>query len=97
MVGKEQELFEQWKAEREAEVEHLNAEIFKAESYLRCLRQLKDAAVLCSYPGGMKVEPRRMTIPKEEADAWVAKGRSLEDLAKARYEQDVWMGKYDGQ
>ena len=55
MVDKE--LFEQWKAEREAEVEHLNAEIFKAESYLRCLRQLKDAAVLCSYP--------RMTIKVE--------------------------------
>ena len=49
-------LFEQWKAKREAEVEHLNAEIFKAESYLHCLRQLKDAAILCSYPGGFKVE-----------------------------------------
>ena len=44
------EELERWKAEREAEVEHLNAEIFKAESYLQCLRQLKDAAVLCSYP-----------------------------------------------
>lgn len=52
----DKELFEQWKAEREAEVEHLNAEIFKAESYLRCLRQLKDAAILCSFPGGFKVE-----------------------------------------
>lgn len=50
------EELERWKAEREAEVEHLNAEIFKAESYLHCLRQLKDAAILCSFPGGMKVE-----------------------------------------
>lgn len=53
------EELEQWKAEREAEVEHLNAEIFKTESYLRCLRQLKDAAILCSYPGGFKVEKNR--------------------------------------
>lgn len=46
----EDQLFEKWKADRAAEVEHLNAEIFKAESYLQCLRQLKDAAVMCSYP-----------------------------------------------
>ena len=53
------EELEQWKAEREAEVEHLNAEIFKAESYLRCLRQLKDAAILCSFPRmTMKVEKK---------------------------------------
>lgn len=56
----DKELFEQWKAEREAEVEHLNAEIFKAESYLRCLRQLKDAAILCSFPGGFKAEKNRV-------------------------------------
>lgn len=55
----DKELFEQWKAEREAEVEHLNAEIFKAESYLQCLRQLKDAAILCSFPGGFKVEKNK--------------------------------------
>ena len=53
------EELEQWKAEREAKVEHLNAEIFKAESYLRCLRQLKDAAILCSFPRmTMKVEKK---------------------------------------
>ena len=51
------EELERWRAEREAEVEHLNAEIFKAESYLRCLRQLKDAVMMCSYPRmRMKVE-----------------------------------------
>ena len=52
------EELERWKAKQEAEVEHLNAEIFKTESYLRCLRQLKDAAILCSFPGGFKVEKK---------------------------------------
>jgi len=55
----DKELFEQWKAECEAEVEHLNAEIFKAESYLQCLRQLKDAAIMCSFPGGFRLEKNR--------------------------------------
>ena len=58
------EELERWKAEREVEVEHLNAEIFKAESYLRCLRQLRDAAMMCSYPRmRMKVDDVREKTP----------------------------------
>lgn len=78
-----EEAFEQWRAHQEAGLEHIKAEIFKANSYLQCLYQLRDAAILCSFPGGMKVESRKITIPKEEADAWVEKGYPLEELARA--------------
>jgi hypothetical protein len=46
--------FKQWEKRREEWIEHLNAEIFKAESYIKCLRQRKDAAILSSFPGGFR-------------------------------------------
>jgi len=43
----DEELFEQWR-------QHINDEIFKAKSYLQCLYQLNDAAILSSYFCGFK-------------------------------------------
>jgi hypothetical protein len=59
-----QEVFEQWRKHQEAELEHIKAEIFKANSYLQCLYQLRDAAVLCSFPGGLRpsMEVKNMVV-----------------------------------
>jgi hypothetical protein len=50
-----EEKIKEWRALQEAEIEHIKEEIFKAESYLRCLRQLKDAAILSSFPMSLRV------------------------------------------
>ena len=51
-----EEDFKDWVAKQEAELEHINAEIFKTMTYLHCLYQRKDAVTLSSYPGGFRLE-----------------------------------------
>jgi hypothetical protein len=68
MIDEEQ--FEKWKKRNEEEIEHLNAEIFKAESYIKCLRQRKDAAILSSFPGGFRPS---MKVENMVVGEWVVK------------------------
>jgi hypothetical protein len=60
-----EELFEQWRQHQEAQIKHINDEIYKARSYLQCLYQLRDVAMLSSYPGGFKP-----TMKVENAEPW---------------------------
>lgn len=53
----EQDLFAQWQKDLDERLSQIHAEIDRVESYLRCLRQLKDAAMLSSYPGVFKSRP----------------------------------------
>ena len=63
-----EKLFEEWRQHQEAELEHIKAEIFKATTYLQCLYQLRDAAMLSSYPGGFKPTMKVENVKWEEGE-----------------------------